>query len=346
MCRKHHGAMFATFLCAPHTGFRWTSGEDRIAVYRSSDNGHRPFCKLCGSVAPMVMLKMGLVFLLAGNLDSDPGIRPQMHIFTGSRADWFPITDVLPQHAAYPPQFGGGTGVDRRAPALKPGVTQGSCVCGEVAWELSGRPERMQNCHCSRCRRARSAAHATNAFYQKDQLAWTRGQERVISYALPGAKRFGQAFCDQCGGKVPRVVESTGYVVVPCGSLDDPPGRFPRQPLPEVYQWRLRCVALPPSFPGGQSVHGTLFRFRPAARVFSCQESVRAFSCQGSVQGFSEGGWQETPCSFEKQVPRDWRLSRVPTESQLEDWQPGGLPCRHNRPEPLSLARGVKNQEN
>ncbi len=45
-----------------------------------------------------------------------------------------------------------------------------------------------------------------------------------MNYALPGAKRFGQAFCGHCGAAVPRVVASTGYVVAPCGSLDDDPG--------------------------------------------------------------------------------------------------------------------------
>ncbi len=219
--------MFVTFLSAPIAGFRWISGEDGVAVYRSSDEGHRPFCRQCGSVTPMVMPGMGLVFLMAGNLEGDPGIRPQMHIFAGSRASWFPITDALPQHAGYPPQFGGGVGVARPVPPVLPGVTQGSCLCGEVAWEFTGRPERVQNCHCTRCRRARSAAHATNAFYKKEQLVWTRGHDRVVSYALPGAKRFGQSFCSQCGGKVPRVVESTGYVVAPCGSLDDSPGMLP-----------------------------------------------------------------------------------------------------------------------
>src|SRR5688572_17400839 len=28
MCRKHHGAPFATFVAAAHSGFRWRSGED------------------------------------------------------------------------------------------------------------------------------------------------------------------------------------------------------------------------------------------------------------------------------------------------------------------------------
>jgi len=227
MCRKHHGAMFATFLCTPLAGYRWTSGQDMVEVYKSSDQGHRPFCRRCGSVAPMIMEKMDFVFLLAGNLEGDPGIRPQMHIFAGSRADWYPITGALPQHAAYPPQFGDGEEIVRPAPVLKPGVTQGSCLCDEVAWELAGETERVQNCHCSRCRRARSAAHATNAFYRKDQLTWVRGHENVVSYALPDAKRFGQDFCRRCGSPVPRVIESTGYVVVPCGSLDSAPSAGP-----------------------------------------------------------------------------------------------------------------------
>ncbi len=193
MCRKHHGAMFATFASAPLAGFRWISSADNLAVYKSSE---------------------------PGNLDGDPGIKPQMHMFAGSRATWFPITDTLPQHQAYPPQFGGGEGLKRPAPAVKPGLTQGSCLCNETAWEFSGLPERVQNCHCSRCRKARSAAHATNAFYKVEQFTWVRGQENVQSYSLQGTKYFGQDFCRHCGSPVPRVVHVTGYVVVPCGTFD------------------------------------------------------------------------------------------------------------------------------
>jgi hypothetical protein len=226
MCRKHHGAMFATFLAGAADGFRWIAGEDRIDVYRSSRRGLRPFCRICGATVPAVLPHMGVAFVPAGSLEGDPGKRPMLHMFAASRASWYPITDALPQHAEYPPEFG-GEAVERPAPAPKPGVVQGSCLCGDVAWEFAGAPERVQNCHCSRCRRARSAAHATNAFFRGEQLAWTRGEDNVASFALPGAKRFGQAFCRRCGGAVPRVVPSTGYVVAPCGSLDDPPGRMP-----------------------------------------------------------------------------------------------------------------------
>jgi hypothetical protein len=33
---------------------------------------------------------------------SAPDLRPTMHMFAGSRAEWFPITDGLPQQESYP----------------------------------------------------------------------------------------------------------------------------------------------------------------------------------------------------------------------------------------------------
>src|SRR5262249_17377669 len=83
---------------------------------------------------------------------------------------------------------------------------------------------RLHNCHCSRCRRARGAAHATNAFFRREQLTWISGEEDVRSYKLPDAVRFGQDFCRHCGSPVPRVVATTGYVVLPSGGRDTAPG--------------------------------------------------------------------------------------------------------------------------
>jgi hypothetical protein len=229
MCRKHHGAMFATFLGGKADAFRWVSGADQVVTYQSSPNGLRPFCRTCGSVLPVVLPTLGMCFVPAGNLEGDPGMRPQRHMFAASGAAWFPITDALPQSEKFPPGFEDGEPTETpKLPPPVPGVARGRCLCGDVAFELAGMPEIVQNCHCSRCRRARSAAHATNAFFRREQLTWVRGEESVVNFPLPGAKRFGQAFCRRCGSPVARVVASTGYVVVPCGSLDDPPGRFPR----------------------------------------------------------------------------------------------------------------------
>jgi hypothetical protein len=98
MCRKHHGAAFATFVTVPLSSFRWVAGEDVLSTYQSSAYGKRTFCSKCGSVMPVVEADTGIAFCPAGNLDGELGIQPQSHRFVGSKASWHTITDTLPQH--------------------------------------------------------------------------------------------------------------------------------------------------------------------------------------------------------------------------------------------------------
>ena len=227
MCRKHHGAAFATFVAGPLAAFRWLAGEERLDTYRSSEQGARSFCKTCGSVGPTLMHEIGFAACPAGNLEHDPGIRPQNHMFVASKAPWYTITDSLPQHAAYPPEFGGGSGVERPAIQTAPGSMAGSCLCSGVAYELDS-ALRMVNCHCSRCRRGRSAAHATNVIAEIDAFRWVRGAELVAEYKVPEARFFAVAFCTRCGGALPRISRERGFVVIPAGTLDSDPGIRPQ----------------------------------------------------------------------------------------------------------------------
>jgi hypothetical protein len=226
MCRKHHGSAFATFVAAPLIGFRWAAGEDGVAVYQSSEKGRRPFCRNCGSVAPTLAVEMNLAILPAGNLDGDLDIRPQSHWFTGSKAPWYAITDSLPQHAEYPPEFG-APGVERVRIAARDGIVEGSCLCGDVGYEITSPALRIMYCHCTRCRRGRSAAHAANTFCSIDAFQYTRGGDKVEVYKVPEAKYFAVAFCKRGGGAAPRISRERGCVVVPAGSLDVARGARP-----------------------------------------------------------------------------------------------------------------------
>ena len=104
----------------------------------------------------------------------------------------------------------------------------GSCLCGEVAFELVQSAGRMMDCHCAQCRRAHSAAHASNIFVDSAKFRWVRGESQVSNYGPPKDWHFGTAFCRQCGSTLPRVVRSVGIVVVPTGTLPQyagmPPG--------------------------------------------------------------------------------------------------------------------------
>jgi hypothetical protein len=222
MCRKHHGAPFATFVAAAHTAFRWRSGEDAVGKYTSSPQCIRTFCRRCGSAGPTLLPEAGIAFAPAGNLEGDLPLRPQAHIFVGSKAGWYTITDSLPQYEGLPPEFGGGLGLERPVVAEREGVADGSCLCGAVAFEYRA-PLLMYQCHCSRCRRARSAAHGANVFMKLEDFAFTRGEELVAQYKVPEAQRFTTAFCTRCGGKAPSVQRARGVVVVPAGMLDTDP---------------------------------------------------------------------------------------------------------------------------
>ena len=164
VCRKHHGAAFASFVASPLKGFRYLSGEHHVSRYDSSSTWYRPFCLTCGSVLPTRMPEHNVIVSPAGSLAGDLGVRPGKHMFVASKAPWYDITDDLPQYAEYPPEMFGSAVGSREPEPASPGCTGGSCVCGKVAFEYEGAPLRMLNCHCSRCRRGRSAAHTTNLF--------------------------------------------------------------------------------------------------------------------------------------------------------------------------------------
>ncbi len=101
MCRKHHGAAFATYGAAEKSHFHWLQGEEQINVYRSSAQLERLFCSVCGSsLLCQTDEEPDIVYLALGTLDDDPGCRPAYHIWVGSMAPWHTITDDLPRFEA------------------------------------------------------------------------------------------------------------------------------------------------------------------------------------------------------------------------------------------------------
>jgi hypothetical protein len=100
MCRKAHGAAYATFVGCQAADFNLLQGENLVSQYNSSEQGVRSFCCQCGSNLPMIGEDQ--VYIPAGLLDGDPGIRTAAHLFASSKADWVEITDDAPQYEGYP----------------------------------------------------------------------------------------------------------------------------------------------------------------------------------------------------------------------------------------------------
>jgi hypothetical protein len=56
---------------------------------------------VCGSLLYSVVRDGAYVHVAMGTLVDNPTIRPTAHMFVGSKAPWFTITDDLPQYAEY-----------------------------------------------------------------------------------------------------------------------------------------------------------------------------------------------------------------------------------------------------
>jgi hypothetical protein len=101
----------------------------------------------------------------------------------------------------------------------------GSCLCGDVQYEIDGALGPIGNCHCRTCRKAHAAAFATTARVDRQRFRWSKGGERVTSFeSTPGKRRF---FCPRCGSHLVAAWEGAPTVIVRVGSLDSDPGSGP-----------------------------------------------------------------------------------------------------------------------
>ncbi|MEM7226650.1 MAG: GFA family protein [Pseudomonadota bacterium] len=225
MCRKAHGTAFATYYLVRPDQIRWTGGTDTIVDYKSSETFRRSFCGKCGAVVPFAGRNGERWAAPAGG--HDRGKTPECHIFVADAAPWHDVTGDLPRHDAYPAESGFPSEPETPLAPAPDGVVRGGCLCGAVAFHVTEPIKVAHNCHCSRCRHARAAAHASNGFTAFDGVRFPKGEERLKSYKPAEARFFTQVFCDTCGSAMPRRDPDRKIAVIPLGALDDDPGIKP-----------------------------------------------------------------------------------------------------------------------
>lgn len=103
----------------------------------------------------------------------------------------------------------------------------GSCLCGDVAWEMDGPFAFFGMCQCSLCRKVTGSAFASNLFCDVDQFRWISGEDNRIVYRMPAPKKFGNAVCTTCGSRTPNIVADGARVLLPLGSTMVDPGIEP-----------------------------------------------------------------------------------------------------------------------
>ena len=96
-CRRTTGSAFKPFAGLPRHKFSLGQGLDDLMIY-GDEAAHDAHCRRCDSLLYSVVRNGAYVHVAMGTLRDDPTIRPTAHIFVGSKAPWFEITDALPQY--------------------------------------------------------------------------------------------------------------------------------------------------------------------------------------------------------------------------------------------------------
>jgi hypothetical protein len=95
-CRAATGSAFKPFAGIEREKLEITDGLDALLVFGEEDlNDTR--CGACGSLLFSVVRDGAYLHVAMGSLVDAPSTRPTKHIFVGSKAPWFEITDNLPQ---------------------------------------------------------------------------------------------------------------------------------------------------------------------------------------------------------------------------------------------------------
>jgi hypothetical protein len=100
-CRRSTGSAFKAFAGIERPKLLVTQGEGDLKIY-GDDKANDTHCKRCGSLVYSIVRDGAFAHVTMGTLVDEPTIRPSRHIFVGSKASWFTITDDLPQHHEFP----------------------------------------------------------------------------------------------------------------------------------------------------------------------------------------------------------------------------------------------------
>jgi len=75
---------------------------------------------------------------------------------------------------------------------------RGSCFCGAVEIQVTGRPEAMGYCHCQSCRQWSAAPVNAFTLWKPSAVEVTRGADRIGTFNK--TERSARKWCKSCGG--------------------------------------------------------------------------------------------------------------------------------------------------
>jgi hypothetical protein len=97
----------------------------------------------------------------------------------------------------------------------------GSCLCGNIKYEIDGELSDFGYCHCRSCRKANGTAFGANAGVDRSAFKLLSGADSLREFASSPGKR--RVFCSNCGSPIYAYLTKTPDVLrIRLGSLDTP----------------------------------------------------------------------------------------------------------------------------
>ena len=101
-------------------------------------------------------------------------------------------------------------------------IITGGCFCGAIRYEVRGGLHKARSCHCSRCRKAFSAASSAYAeLLPGSSFHWLSGTEQLRDHET--AAGWGIGFCSRCGSTLCGLHEGSVHGIT-LGCVDGDPG--------------------------------------------------------------------------------------------------------------------------
>ncbi|MET3107219.1 hypothetical protein AAKU67_002582 [Oxalobacteraceae bacterium GrIS 2.11] len=95
----------------------------------------------------------------------------------------------------------------------------GGCFCGQIRYEVSGKPDHLTNCHCAICRRTTGAPFVTWFSVLLSEFRFMQGQPTQFK----STEKALRTFCPRCGTQLTFQHEDDQlFIDITVCSLDDP----------------------------------------------------------------------------------------------------------------------------
>ncbi len=97
---------------------------------------------------------------------------------------------------------------------------KGSCLCGEIQFEVNREIETVGHCHCKMCQKAHGAAFGTYTRVEFDEFTVVTGEKFLKRFR--SSDSVIRTFCSECGSTLQFIRDGKMHFSIAVGSLDEP----------------------------------------------------------------------------------------------------------------------------